>query len=167
MKKITREYTLYNFDELSQEAKDNARNKFNENEDYPFLQADLRENIHEELIERGYSHETITPFYSLSYCQGDGLMFEGVVTDKDGNTYTIKHRGHYYHERSSQIEGEDKDGNEIDTKDFEENVYIPICKLVRDRGYSEIEYQQSEEHFAEICEANDYTFLSDGTMMNE
>lgn len=163
----TKTITLYTFDELSQEAKDKARQAYNYDSDYPFLQADLREYIHEELTDKGYTHGLITPLYSLSYCQGDGLMFEGDVTDKNGNTYTIKHSGHYYHERSTTITGEDKDGEEIETKEFEENVYIPICKHVANRGYKEIEYQESEEHFSETCEANDYYFTIDGTLTSE
>lgn len=166
MKTITKEYNLYTFDELDQEAKDKARNKFNEHNDYPFLAENLREEIENELETQGYKIEDIKLYYSLSYCQGDGLMFEGKLTDKDGNIYTIKHRGHYYHERSTEITGEDKDGNEIDTEYFENSVYIPLCQRTAKGGYDEIEYQESEECFRETCEANDYTFLEDGTMFN-
>lgn len=167
---------LYSYDELSQEAKDKAREDYNsEGDNTPFLTDDFREYIHEELTARGYTVEgistsenpSIVPYYSLSYSQGDGLMFEATVTDKKGNSYTIKHSGHYYHERSTQIEGVDQEGNEIGTKDFEENVYIPICKAVAQRGYDEIEYANSEESFRETCEANEYTFEANGRMRNE
>ncbi len=176
MRTITKEYKLYTVNELSPEAREKARIKFNENEDYPFLTDDLREYIHEELKERGYevlgvstsANPSIRPLYSLSYCQGDGLMFEGTVREiKTGKEYTIKHAGHYYHEQNTSIGGEDKDGNEIDTTDFEETVYIPICEIVARRGYEIIEYEESEENFVQTCEANGYTFLSDGTMFNE
>lgn len=166
MKTIIKEYKIYTFDELSKEAKKRALEDWVKSVDYPFLQADLREYIHEELTDKGYTHTEITPLYFLSYCQGDGLMFEGTVTDKNGNTYTIKQSGHYYHEKSTDISGIDKKGDEIDTEKFEKQVYIPICKTVRDRGYDEIKYQESEESFAETCEANEYTFLEDGKMFN-
>lgn len=174
MQTITRQYNIYTFDELSQEAKDKARQAWNENNDFPFLQDDLREYIHEELKELGFEVEgisttenpSIVPLYSLSYSQGDGLMFEGTVSDKKGNRYTIKHSGHYYHERSTEITGYNKKDEEIDTKDFEENIYIPLCKRIAERGYAEIEYQESEENFSETCDANEYTFLEDGTMFN-
>jgi len=174
MKTITKKYKVFTFDELSQEAKDRAREDYNANIDYPFLTDDLREYIHEELEEAGYkevgiatsNNPTIVPYYSLGYCQGDGLMFEATVEDKKGNQYTIKHSGHYYHESSTIIEGIDKNGNDIDTENFENNVYIPICLSVRDRGYNEIEWMDSEENFRETCEANDYHFLEDGTMFN-
>jgi hypothetical protein len=94
-------------------------------------------------------------------------MFEGTVTCPQGIQYTIKKQGHYCHERSTSIEGLDSGLEEIDTDDFEENVYIPLCKKVRDMGYSVIEYKQSEKYMQEICEANDYTFTIDGVMDNE
>lgn len=171
MKTISKEYVLYTYDELSEEAKAKALRDYAEDVDYPFLQADLREYLHEELTAKGYTHGDITPLYSLSYCQGDGLMFTGTVTEtKTGNIFEIEHNGHYYHERSTSIFGTDKNGNGLDdklVKDWEETFYIPLCKEIRDRGYREIEYQQSEENFIESCEANEYTFLADGKMMNE
>lgn len=172
MKTITKKFKTFSFEELNQEARDKARQTWNESNDYPFLQDDLREYIHEELQELGFEvvgfstseNPTIRPYYSLSYSQGDGLMFEGTVKDKKGNEYTIKHEGHYYHERSTEIEGTDKNGEWISTKDFEEKIYIPLCKKIAERGYDAIEYMESEESFKETCEANDYTFLEDGTM---
>lgn len=174
MKTITKKYQVFTFDELSQEAKDKARQDFNDNMDYPFLEDDLREYIHEELETADYKvigiatseNPSIRPYYSLSYSQGDGLMFEATLEDKEGNIYTIKHSGHYYHERSTSITGTNQEGDEIDTTYFEENVYIPICQRIAKRGYEVIEWQESEEQFAETCEANEYTFLENGKMFN-
>ena len=171
MKTISKEYVLYSYDELSEEAQAKAVRDYTKNIEYPFLQCDLREYIHEDLIEAGYTHGEITPLYSLSYCQGDGLMFTGTVTEtKTGNVFEIEHNGHYYHERSTNISGYDKDGeglNDDIVNDWEESFYIPLCKKNRDRGYREIEYQESAELFAETCDANEYTFLEDGKMFNE
>ena len=168
MKEITKTIKVYDFEELSQEAKDKARESFNQDEDYPFLQDDLREYIHEELTERGYTHDELTPMYSLSYCQGDGLMFEGVVYDKDGNSYEIKQSGHYYHEKSYNMVVLDEEGERLDSHEHKfEAIYEKICKVVRDKGYEYIEHMQSEDSFVEMCEANEYNFLSNGTMVNE
>ena len=168
MKTITKKYKVYTLDELSEEAKEKALRDWNQDNDYPFLQADLREYIHEGLQELGLEEVgVITPLYSLTYSQGDGLMFEGTVSDRKGNTYTIKHSGRYYHERSTEIDGQDEEGEEIDSKDFEENVYVPLCKRVAQRGYDEIEHLESMENFQEACDANEYTFLEDGKMFNE
>lgn len=178
MKTITKKYKVFTFEELSQEAKDKARESFNEEMDYPFLTDDLREYIHEELEEAGYkevgvstsANPSIVPYYSLSYSQGDGLMFEGTFEDKDGNYFTTKQSGHYYHSGCTDITGTDQEGNEIydDNEAFKKfkEVYEKICDTVEKRGYDEIEYQESEEAFAETCEANEFTFLEDGTIFN-
>lgn len=132
MKTITREYQLYTFDELSQEAKDKARAKYNENNEYYFLGDNMAERLHElleenkikDLNDTSKAGTKPTPvFYSLSYSQGDGAMFEG--------------------------------------------NFVKICKELERYGYSLIEEEDSEESFADTCEANGYTFLSDGKMMNE
>lgn len=167
MKTITKQFTLFTFDELSQEAKDKARNKWLDSNDYPFLQADLREEIYQLLKEKGYTSIQITPLYDLSNAQGSGLMFEGTVKGKNGTIYTIKQSGQYYHEYSKEIEAVSKNGNNVSTDNFNREVYIPICKAVRDLGYTEIERQQSEEYFNEHCSVNEYIFLKDGTLFNE
>lgn len=172
MKEIT--IKLYSFEELSDEAKKRSLEDWNKDNEVPFLSDILREYIHEELKEKGYKvlgfstsdFPSIRPFYSLGHSQGDGLMFEGIVEDKKGNVYTIKHSGRYYHEYSKIMHGVDKNGKDVDCKKFDENVYMPICREVATRGYQEIEYQESEEYFAETCEANEYTFEENGTMHN-
>lgn len=167
MKTITKQYNLYSFEELGQEAKDKAREAFNADNDYPFLTESLMEQLHDKLAKLELTEETeLKIYYSLSYCQGDGLMFEGTLSDKKGNKYTIEHNGHYYHERSTSITGEDKNGEDIDTEKFEQNIYIPLCEELGKIGYQEIEYQDSEESFSDTCEANEWTFLEDGTMFN-
>lgn len=174
MQIITREYKVYKLEELSEEAKEYALSKWNENQDYPFLTDDLREYIREELDELGLKiigvstteNPSIRPLYDLSYSQGSGLMFEATLEDKEGNIYTIKQSGHYTHERSTNIEGVNQEGEYIETKDFEENIYIPLCKRVAKKGYEEIEYMESMESFSETCEANDYKFLENGTMFS-
>lgn len=167
MKTITKTFDVYTYDELTPEAQKKALQTYNEAIEYPFLQADMRVFIQDELTNAGYTFGEITPLYSLSYSQGDGLMFEGNITDKDGNTYTIKHSGHYYHERSTDISATNADGEELtdeQIKEWEENFYIPLCKNARDYGYSTIEYLESEEYFAEMCDSCEMLFTKDGTL---
>lgn len=167
MKTITKKYKVYNFEELSPEAKETALENYNEDLDYPFLTDDLTDLILEELKEKGLKVSgEITPYYSLSHCQGDGLMFEATLEDKKGNIFTVKHSGFYSHERSTNISGTDQEGNEIDTTDFEENIYIPICIRAAKNGYDILEYEGGEENFKELCQDNGWTFLADGTMFN-
>jgi len=44
-----------------------------------------------------------------------------------------------------------------------ENKYLELCKQLEKQGYSEIEYQQSDEAIKETILANDYEFTKDGT----
>lgn len=187
MKTIQKEYTLYTFDELSQEAKDKARQKHNENNDYYFLEDCMNERLHELLQENFIKDMNDTSKagtkptqvqYSLSYCQGDGAMFTGdfilkdyINKNKDGGNYIahIKHSGRYYHSNSKTIDIRDEEDNEAPKEIYDafEVTYQKICKELERYGYNFIEYEDSEESFRENCEANEYTFLSDGTMMNE
>lgn len=43
-----------------------------------------------------------------------------------------------------------------------ENKYLELCKKLENQGYSEIEYQQSDEAIKETILANDYEFTKDG-----
>lgn len=168
MRTIIKTHNVYTIDELSDEAKEKALNDFNEHNYIYDLEEQLTEYINGELEQSGYKVlKSIKVYYSLSYSQGDGVMFEGTIEDKDGNVYTIKHNGHYYHEHSKTINAMDKEENDIDTEEFDNNFYIPLCRKVEKVGYSEIEYQQSMEHFIELCDLNEYTFLENGTMFNE
>ncbi len=178
MKKITKEYTLYNVNELTQEARDKARQSFNEDNEYTFLSDNLNEKLHELLEENKIKDQNDTSkpntkptevFYSLTNSQGDGCMFAGHF-EWNGYTVKIKQSGRYTHSNSKEIEITDEEGNEPETdepaKAFEA-IYQSICEQLERSGYNEIEYENSEEAFIETCEANEYTFLSDGTMCNE
>lgn len=170
MKTVTKEYKVYSFDELSQTAKDKAREEYMREEDFPFLSEDITYHIEELLKENGIEVITeVKPYYSLSHCQGDGVMFEGTFEWKD-YTITTKQSGHYYHEKSVDYDftnnaDESEETRYNDNSDFVE-IYESICKDTEKYGYDIIETYESEESFADLCHANDYTFLSDGTMFN-
>jgi hypothetical protein len=170
MKTVTKTYKVYTFPELSKDAKEKALNKWNENNDFPFLEEYLHDQCEELLKQNKIKGDLTAVSYSLSYCQGDGAMFEGTF-EWEKYTAVIKHSGHYYHYNSKTIEliGENEhgtfDADEETYTQFDE-LYVTICKKLADTGYKEIEYQQSAEVFAETCEANGYNFLSDGTMVN-
>lgn len=63
---------LYSFNELSEEAKQKAIDKWYEYEDFPGFYNDLTESL------KSKYPEFLNPVlsYSLSYCQGDGLSFK-------------------------------------------------------------------------------------------
>ena len=171
MKTITKEYKVYTFDELEQNAKDKARNDYMQTEDFPFLSEDIVYHIKELLKQNGIEAITeIKPYFSLSYCQGDGVMFEGTFNWKN-YTITTKQSGHYYHEKSVDYSFENNTDDNEETK-YDDNaefieIYESVCQSAEKYGYDVIETYQSEKNFKELCEANDYTFLVDGTFFDQ
>lgn len=148
MKTITKVYEVYNYEELTDEAKEKALAKWVEGNDYYFLSDYLNERLHELLEENKIADTNDTSKagtkptqvqYSLSCCQGDGAMFEGVFMWK-GYTVKVKHSGHYTHYNSKTID-----------------IY----------KYDFIEYEDSMEAFEQACEANEYTFTIDGVIDNQ
>ena len=73
MEIITREYKVYNFSELSEEAKDKVKQWY--------LDDDFRpcefENIYTEDLKYLFNNSDLKLQFSLSYCQGDGLNIYG------------------------------------------------------------------------------------------
>lgn len=176
MKTITKEYQIYTFDELSQEAKDKALNDYFAEESFDFLSEDMEYKLTELLAENQIKisdGDKLKIQYSLSNCQGDGAMFEGRY-EWNGYEVSIKQSGHYYHFNSKQIEMWQEKHDTCETVDASEevykqfdNLYVSICKELARYGYDVIETYQSEESFKDICEENGYTFLSTGEMFNE
>lgn len=174
----TKTITLYDYSELSKEAKEKARAKWNETNDDPFMQSHMINLLKEKLEERGIKYDTdsMDVRYSLSYSQGDGFMFEGTLYP-NGKRVTIKHAdAHYYHSRTASFnyDTEEAQGNLGDfsetmtekEQDAFEEEYRAICTEMEQAGYDEIEYQQSEEVFEEQCDGNEWTFREDGTLEN-
>lgn len=155
---------LYDYDELAPEAKKRALDKYKETAEDPFMQSMLNDECNELLKEHGITCTSNHPIclYSLSHCQGDGLMFEGTF-NWNNKDITIKHEGRYYHKYSRVIDF--PEASEHEYADFEK-VYNLVCDKLEDMGYKHIDYIESEEYFREMCEANDYTFEADGTMRN-
>ncbi|MES2408991.1 MAG: hypothetical protein V4509_01680 [Patescibacteria group bacterium] len=173
----TKTITLYSLSELSKEAQKKAHDQWISNNDYTWLSDCLNERLHEMLIENSIkdlndtSKPGTTPTevqYSLSYCQGDGMMFAGSFEWKDW-TVRIKHAGHYYHSHSKETSFYDENGEEGAPEDVEnefETIYQKICKDLERYGYDWIAEEDSFERFEESCEANEYTFTSEGIMEN-
>lgn len=73
MEVITREYKVYNYSELSEDAKEKAKQWY--------LDDDFRpsefENIYTEDLHYLFNNSDLKMQFSLSYCQGDGLNIYG------------------------------------------------------------------------------------------
>jgi hypothetical protein len=167
MKKIVKEYEVFSFDELDQKAKDRARRDYIESDELEWLPDDMQYKAEELVKEAGIEGDVGRVYYSLTYCQGDGAMFEGKFYWK-GYSIVVKHRGHYYHYNSKDINTIDEQGNDIDGQVYEDfnTLYVDICQKLAEYGYDCIETSQSEENLKEHFEANDYNFLADGKMVN-
>lgn len=171
MRKFTTEHTVYTFDELSDEAKEYALEKMRESEQefgFHFLSDDMTEHLTEVLLPEAkikYSPENLKVYYSLSYCQGDGAMFEGVVKWR-GYEVAIKQSGHYYHYNSKTFYIETRHGNEAKQSVYDQfnEIYVDICQKLARYGYDQIEYTLSDEALKETIEANEYEFYENGRM---
>lgn len=166
----TKTINLYTYDELTKEAQDVALKQWQENNEYFYLSEHLSNMLWEYLNdEKIVKQGDPKIFYSLSYSQGDGVMFEGNFT-WNGYNVSIKHSGHYYHSNSKTIDITDEEGNEPETDEPEKSfdtIYKTICTKLEKEGYDFMAYEDSEENFREACDANEYTFLLSGKMEND
>lgn len=162
--------TVYTFDELTTEAKNRAIEDYRQDQDFPWLSDDMSNKLVELLAENKITYDFQPNLYfSLSYSQGDGAMFEGTMRFKAW-TISVKHYGNYYHENSKTIESitSTKTGEEPSDKvwkrvfDEFEPLYVSICKQVAEYGYSIIEAETSDENISQWLLEMDVEFNADG-----
>lgn len=161
----TKTYNVYTFDELSDEAKEKARDWYREYDDYPLLHDYMEEEARRLLEEAGFTNISIkNVLYSLSYCQGDGAMIEFSAKYDGDKLVEVQHAGHYYHERSTDVYYETQENELLDSKQLEEDVLVPLFKKLASAGYAYIEEEKEDERVAENIRINEYMFTEDGTL---
>jgi hypothetical protein len=169
MKTITKEYKVYPFNELSPEAQEKAMEDWRMGDDLPFLAEGMVYRLKELLKEHKIKSDDARVYYSLSYCQGDGAMFEGTLYWK-ARRISVKHLGYYYHSNSKTYEiysaKTDKEASKSTYDEFE-TTYQDICDELEEYGYNYIESSYSRKTLSKTFEANGYTFLENGKMFNE
>jgi len=165
---------VYKFEELKENIQEKVLNNFRENNDLMFLDEYLNNYLEELLIKYKIlvnNDKYFKLYYSLSYCQGDGVCFIGNFEYKNFKI-KIEHNFNYYHKRSTDIYiyKEDKKGNEIEVTEKQEehfkNIYYEICDLIEKAGYDYIDSENSEENIKELISINEYTFRDSGEMEN-
>lgn len=190
----TIEIQLYKFNELSENAKNNAieNERNNENNVDLFFFSDMAK---EQIFENGFKGN-IEIQYSLNYCQGDGLSFNCDYYDKLNDLFveilginkqktidclinncsfklkSTNNRYCYASKRDLDFELNNyyvKSQNNIDlvidkVREKLENLYMNLCKDLENQGYKEIEYQNSDECITENLIINDYDFTEKGEM---
>jgi len=163
MRTETKKINIYKYEELSKEGQEKALNNHIENNQYDFLKEGLAEYARELLKEKGVSIENdFEVMYDFSYSQGSGSQLNGIFRIKD-TIICIGNSGNYYHEKAINYTEENKEGEELETfKHY--NLFQEIFKAVTKQGYSYIEGEDSEENFKDLCDVNEYEFLSGGKM---
>ena len=128
------ETKVYTFDELSDKAKEKAREWYRENDDFSFYAECIIDDAKTIGALMGIDIDKI--YFSGFYSQGDGACFEGSYSYKKGSlkavksyapldielhkiagalaklqkqhfyrlSASVKHRGHYYHEQCTEID---------------------------------------------------------------
>jgi hypothetical protein len=187
----TKEYKVYNFEELSEEAKEKVQDNFYDyhNRDSYFLEEELTD-----LIRYDYPYFENPEFrWSLSYSQGDGLSFNsdieltkfldvefpGMKKSVYAAICNILYRvytdstGRYCYASKEHVKY-DYDYKQINNRPHLNSVIYALLLLLRDRyieackkyeriAEDDIAYKGTEEYAIDCCEANEYVFLEDGT----
>lgn len=190
----TIEVKINKFEELEKSVQEYVIEKWYENEDYPFL----NENLIEDLLSNDDNifKEGFTLNYSLSCCQGDGLCIKGDIDidkvmskvnkdlqekfkDKIYRIYSTGNDGHYSYAHKNQIEFEldvpFDSITEIDDSDYYklfeseilptiQDIYMDLCRQLEKIGYDIIEYRMDIDEFTEHANANDYEYYETGRM---
>lgn len=87
MKELTFTIKAYEYNELSQDAKDSVRNMIYETEDAFLFNEDLENGIDEK-----FPNSILNYGYSLNNCQGDGLYIYGKLDPDDLYIMIVIHR---------------------------------------------------------------------------
>ena len=182
MRKIEKIINVYNFDELSENAKQKAltdRMEIEKNDYCNYcLESDMREKA-KELLEKYFSSNTSFEdvYYSLRYCQGDGAMITFSIGIEDFNKYyhafndeemrfllendiiekiEVKHVGRYYHKYAFDI-------NICYNNAYWEYGYDDIKD---DYNISKSDFDNMDEKLCKATE-RDSAFYNDIATMNE
>ena len=194
MKTVTIEKEVYEFNELSDSAKQQAITEY-------AIDYDWHDFVYEDAKTIGaLMGIDITNIYFSGFCsQGDGACFEGGYGYKKNSVNAvkeyapelhdiaqtlfniqkrnffqlyagIKHSGFYYHEFCTIIDVErdsyyGQDVSENDEKDLQEALR-DFMKWIYKQLENEHDYLTSEEYFSELCQANEWNFYETGEMAN-
>lgn len=184
---------VYSFEELSNESKQIAIEDYRNTMDYSEQFSESFVDSAKCAIEdEGFDKDSITVAYSLSYSQGDGVSFTGVITltkivdiltnilgaEKTKTAkllasmveqiYSTGNKGRYSYAHHSQIIAEYNDiypniSYILDLMvDIVKHTYMSLCKQLEKEGYEMIEYYESDKYITEEIINNELYFLSNG-----
>lgn len=171
MKKVNIEYTVYEFNELSEEVKIKLIEKEKEymkDQNIEFWLSESMEEKAQELLKELFSEFVITDievYYDLGYSQGSGSMIQ-FTGQNDTNYLKVKHYGRYNHELSFTMDYEYQNNDEVseeEEKAMKERIYEMNIKLTK-HGYDFIEYPIEDLDAIERLSEN--TYLKDGSLFD-
>jgi hypothetical protein len=183
----TKAYNVYTFSELSQSARETAKRRYYETEEYEFLGEELKER----LSQIAPYWEDVKIFYSLSCCQGDGLSFEGtldikkfldtkspsfrrpkVMQDYIYKIISTGNKGRYTYASRGDVDWEcnyshGKERKRLDKAALSileavQDNYLSICKNLERYGYSILEYRMDDKEFEDLSDSNEWEYTIDG-----
>lgn len=164
MRTETKTIKIYNFDELDEDVKRKLIEKEIEEQHELYCNGWLLNDLKEKAkkLLKKYFRNNYTDlkdvYYSLSYCQGDGAMFEFNLYYYNKHVQ-VKHYGYYYHSRSFIIDTWEL--TEKQEKQLKEKI-LKMFKEFEDYGWSLVDYRITEAEAVEILQENEY--LEDGTI---
>jgi hypothetical protein len=187
----TRKYTVYKFDELSEEGKEKAIQSYREHDDLGHVTEHLSDLFHDALVELGFS-DFVKVYWSVSYSQGDNAEISRSVWRYDRDLIDrfienwripalveVAESWQAYNENREtpvliSIDSRTWGFNAVMTDDDYELLVegedatdaLEILNQLESALYTiakdEYEYQHSDEVIAETLLANDYDFTEDG-----
>ena len=193
MQTITKSYQVYKYAELSENSKEKVRFNFGV-EDAQIETEDLTYKLEQQLIEKYPYFEKPEFQWSCSNSQGDGLSFscdidldiylskefptlKQSLKDIVSSELSIKSTGNksrYCYASECDIECSylHLDSYKHIEKwtciviDAITEKYMDVCNEFYINACKSYDYLYTEEYAQDTCDANEYTFLEDGTMFN-
>lgn len=155
---------VFQFEELSKEAKAKAIEWYRNGNEMEFMPEAMREETEQALEESNfYDFEGFNVYYSLSCCQGDGaqVIFDGRYKDY---YVKVKPDGRYSHKYATSIDIYDEEHQDApeDVYDSFKEEYYKLCDRLESYGYSYIDFENEDENIEETLIANEYEFTKDG-----
>lgn len=185
---------VYKFDELVVDAQQNAIEQYQSQNNEVYL-GGFNEDCLRQIEEAGF-YDNIKIQYDLGYSQGDGFSFscDRIETKTllhifseilgEGKEKTAKiiiencnfeckgNKGRYCFASASDIDYytnchcPNVDNVISKVLDKLEVYYLSLCKKLEKQGYSEIEFQNSEEYISDYFISNEIEFTKDGQIFN-
>jgi hypothetical protein len=163
----TKTINLYEFKELSKEAKQHAIDIYYENIDWPSIRDQIKYKFYELLPDHILGVNKFYLWFSLMHRQGDGLMFTGEFLCK-GQIYElvlITHiGGNYYCKNTAKFNFYNKNSAEIHENLSFKNWYYSTCDALEKYAYSIIDYRMDEKEFEEFSRDNDFFYNERGEL---